>query len=62
MADTTEERLAYRLLTGVDDHAFCERVSEAIADGYVLYGDPCITSVGGEVIAAQAVVLPEVAT
>lgn len=56
-----EERLAYRLLTGKDDHAFCERVSEALADGYVLYGDPSITFNGEHPVVAQAVVLPEVA-
>ncbi|AJT42021.1 DUF1737 domain-containing protein [Psychromicrobium lacuslunae] len=50
--------LTYRLLTGPDDHAFCQRVSDAIAEGYVLYGSPSVTSNGGQVIAAQAVVLP----
>ena len=33
-----EERLAYRLFTGADDRAFCERVSAALAEGYVLHG------------------------
>lgn len=54
-----EERLAYRLLTGPDDHAFCERVSEALADGYVLFGGPAITHNGEQAVVAQAVVLPE---
>lgn len=52
------ERLAYRLFTGPDDRAFCERVSAALAEGYVLHGGPAATSNGGSVIVAQAVVLP----
>ncbi|WP_285727555.1 DUF1737 domain-containing protein [Psychromicrobium xiongbiense] len=50
--------LTYRLLTGPDDHAFCERVSAALAEGYVLHGSPSVTFNGTSVIAAQAVVLP----
>jgi hypothetical protein len=52
------ERLAYRLLTGTGDRAFCERISEALAEGYVLYGDPAVTWNGHEVVSAQAVILP----
>jgi hypothetical protein len=33
----------YRILTGVDDAAFCRRVSDAIALGYKLYGSPSAT-------------------
>ncbi len=51
-------RLAYRLLSGPDDHVFCERVSKALDDGYVLYGSPAITFDGTTAIAAQAVILP----
>lgn len=51
-------KLRYRLLTGPDDHLFCERVSEALADGYVLAGSPAITFNGETPIVAQAVVLP----
>jgi hypothetical protein len=58
MADETPERLAYRVLTGPDDRAFCERVSAALADGYVLHGAPSVTFNGERVIVAQAVVLP----
>ena len=53
------EKLRYRLLTGPDDHAFCERVSQALDDGYVLYGDPSITFDGERCIVAQAVVLAD---
>jgi len=58
--DETTGRLRYRLLTGPDDHAFCERVSQALAEGYVLYGSPAITfnGINGTAIVAQAVILP----
>lgn len=52
--------LRYRLLTGPDTSAFCERVSDALADGYVLYGSPSITFDGTTTYVAQAVVLPDV--
>lgn len=51
-------RLRYRLLTGPDDRSFCERVSAALDDGYVLHGGPTLTFDGDRVIAGQAVVLP----
>jgi hypothetical protein len=53
-----ENRLAYRVLTGPDDRAFCERVSAALADGYQLHGAPAVTYDGERVIVAQALVLP----
>jgi hypothetical protein len=53
------ERLRYRLLTGAGDRAFCERISAALDDGYVLYGDPLLTSLDGQLVSAQAVILPE---
>ncbi len=31
---------AYRLLTGEDASAFCHKVTEALAKGWELYGDP----------------------
>ncbi len=52
------EKLRYRLLTGVDDRRFCERISAALDDGYVLHGSPAATFNGTEVIVAQALVLP----
>jgi len=52
------ERLRYRLLSGPDDIAFCERVSEVLAEGYVLHGGPAATFDGSRVIVAQAVTLP----
>lgn len=54
-----ENRLRYRLLSGPDDRSFCEKVSKALAEGYVLYGEPRLTFDGTRMIAAQAVVLPE---
>ena len=53
-----EARLAYRLFTGPDDRSFCERVSAALAEGYVLHGSPSATFNGSTVIVAQALVLP----
>lgn len=53
-----EVKLAYRLFTGPDDRAFCERVSAALAEGYVLHGSPSATFDGSTVIVAQALVLP----
>ena len=50
-------RLRYRLLTGPDDSTFCERVSQALAEGYRLHGSPALTFDGNRVVAAQAVVL-----
>jgi hypothetical protein len=50
-------RLRYRLLTGPDDRSFCERVSQALAEGYRLHGGPALTFDGSRVVAAQAVVL-----
>ena len=52
------EKLAYRLFTGPDDRAFCERVSAALAAGYVLHGSPAATFNGSDVVVAQALVLP----
>jgi hypothetical protein len=48
----------YRILTGVDDDAFCRRVSEALALGYELYGSPALTTKGETVIAGQALLWP----
>lgn len=56
---STTERLRYRLLTGPDDRTFCERVSAALAEGYVLHGGPAATFDGTRVVVAQAVVLPD---
>jgi hypothetical protein len=52
-------RLRYRLLTGTDDRAFCEKVSAALDDGYRLHGDPAVTFDGSRVVTAQAVVLDD---
>lgn len=46
----------YRLLTGPDDAEFCQRVSDALDQGYELYGSPALTFDGRRVIAAQAIV------
>ncbi len=54
---SAEPKLPYRLITGPDDDVFCRRVSEALEDGYRLYGDPSVSHDGATVVAAQAVVL-----
>jgi hypothetical protein len=46
----------YRILTGPDDDAFCQRVSEAIEHGYALYGSPALATNGKTVIAGQALI------
>ena len=63
MAETTTGDLAFRLPCAVsprrsdgDDRAFCERVSEALGQGYTLHGSPAIVVKDGKVITAQAVV------
>ena len=57
-APAPEEKLSYRLITGPDDRAFCERISTALAEGYVLHGSPAATFNGTGVIVAQALILP----
>lgn len=49
--------LRYRLLTGPDTPAFCERVSQALDEGYELHGSPALTFDGTTTYVAQAVVL-----
>ena len=51
------DNLRYRLYTGPDDRTFCERVSQALEEGYELYGSPGITVDGERRIVAQALVL-----
>ncbi|OFI36798.1 hypothetical protein BIU82_12055 [Arthrobacter sp. SW1] len=58
MPEPSEEKLSYRLITGPDTREFCERISAALADGYVLHGSPAATFNGTSVIVAQAVILP----
>ena len=55
---TPDDKPIYRLLTGKDDRAFCERVSEALEQGWRLYGSPTMVWDGdaGAMKCAQAVV------
>lgn len=59
---TPDAKPIYRLLTGKDDRAFCERVSEALAQGWRLYGSPTMTfdALNQEVKVGQAVLWHEV--
>lgn len=58
MSETAAQTpLRYRLLTGTDDRAFCEKVSAALDEGYELYGSPSIAKgADGIVSCAQAVI------
>ncbi len=49
--------IAYRLLTGDDTSAFCHKVSDALAKGWELYGDPAygFDAASGAMRCAQAV-------
>ena len=55
---TAPARKAYRFLTGKDEAAFCQRVSDLLAEGYALYGNPVMVMDGGERIVGQAVIDP----
>lgn len=57
VAATEDTPKRYRMLTGIDDSAFCQKVSDALEDGYELYGSPTMTFNGSNVIVGQAVVL-----
>ncbi|OQX17520.1 MAG: hypothetical protein BWK76_10495 [Desulfobulbaceae bacterium A2] len=46
----------YRFLTGPDDAKFCQRVTDALNEGWQLYGSPALTFDGKTVIAGQAIV------
>ena len=60
MQNPPEGLPTYRILTGVDDAAFCRRVSDAIVLGYKLYGSPSATFNGQSVIVAQAIIWPSI--
>ena len=52
-------RKSYRFLSGVDNADFCQRVSDALDDGYVLYGNPVMVMDKDVRVVGQAVILPE---
>ena len=54
-------RKLYRFLSGVDNAEFCKRVSDALADGYVLYDNPVMVMDKGVRMVGQAVILPQIA-
>jgi len=51
------EHVIYRLLTGDDTSAFCQKVSDALAKGWVLHGSPAYAfdQANGVMRCAQAV-------
>ena len=52
-------RKLYRFLSGVDNAEFCQRVSDALAAGYVLYGNPVMVMDDDLRIVGQAVIWPD---
>ena len=50
---------SYRFLSGADNADFCQRVSDALADGYVLYGNFVMVMYKDVRVVGQAVILPE---
>lgn len=50
--------LVYRYITGPDDAAFCHRVTEALNNGWQLYGNSTLTydAAVGRVICGQVIV------
>ncbi|MDF2566244.1 MAG: hypothetical protein K0Q53_2648 [Massilibacillus sp.] len=56
-----EKKLRYRLITGKDDATFCQRISDLLDEGYMLYGSPSCTFNGTNVIVTQAVILKDTA-
>ena len=52
---------SYRFLSGVDDAAFCQRVADVLAEGYILYGNPVMVMDNGNRIVGQAVTLLDMA-
>lgn len=51
----------YRFLSGPDTAEFCQRVSAALDEGYVLYGNPVMVMEKDQRIVGQAVVMPSFA-
>lgn len=52
----TAKPKTYRFLSGEDNADFCQRVSDALDDGYVLYGDPVLLLQDGRRIVGQAII------
>ena len=50
---------SYRFLSGVDDTTLCQRVSDVLAEGYILYGNPVMVMDNDNRIVGQAVILPD---
>jgi len=46
----------YKMITGKDNSEFCSRITDALSEGYELYGSPTMTFNGESVIVGQAVI------
>ena len=55
VAPTYDFTKPYKMLTGIDDSAFCDKVSAHLNAGYKLVGGAAVTVKGANVIVAQAV-------
>lgn len=53
----TKPLTVYRYLTGPDDASFCHRVTEALSQGWSLFGSPSLTfdPIQGRVVCGQAI-------
>ena len=54
-------RKLYQFLSGVDNAELCQSVSDALADRYLLYGDPVMVMDKNVCKVGQAVITPEIA-
>ena len=52
-------RKSYRFLSGADNADFCQRVSDALADGYVLFGSHVMVMDKDIRVVGQLVISPE---
>lgn len=51
----------YRMLTGPDDRSFCDRITEALNDGWELYGSPQLAfdAAKNQMMCGQAIIREE---
>jgi hypothetical protein len=56
-APATATKQPYLLIAGTDVAAVCQQVTEALTDGYRLYGSPAASFDGSAAVHSQALVL-----
>jgi hypothetical protein len=57
VVDTPDFTKRYKMLTGIDNPAFCAKVRMHLDNGYELHGSPVMAFNGKDIIVGQAVVL-----